>query len=43
MEKKDLLFSDTPDAVKKNTPFYRIMGVAATVGAEAFQQPPGVL
>ncbi len=43
MEKKYLIFFQQLDAVKKNTPFYRIMGVAATAGAEALQKPPGVL
>jgi hypothetical protein len=41
MEKKDLIFFDILDAVKKNTQFYRIMGVAATAAAEALQKPPG--
>ena len=43
MEKSISFFSDILDAIKKNTLFYRIMGVAATAGAEALQKPPGVV
>jgi len=42
-EKSISFFSDIFEAVKKNAPFYRIMGVAATAGAEALPKPPGVL
>ncbi len=35
-------FFDILDAVKKNTQCYRIMGGAATAGAEALQKTPGV-
>ncbi len=41
--KKYLIFSDILDAVKKNTQFYRIMGVAATAGADVLPTSPGVL
>jgi len=43
LKKSISFFSDLYDAVKKNTQFYRIMGVAATAGAEALPKPPGVL
>jgi len=43
MGKKYLIFFNILDAVKKKTQFYRIMGVAATAGAEALQKPPGGL
>jgi len=43
LKKSISFFSDIYDAVKKNTQFYRIMGVAATAGAKALPKPPGVL
>ncbi len=43
MEKSISFFSDILEAIKKNTQFYRVMGVVATAGAEALPKPPGVL
>jgi len=43
LKKSISFFSDILNAVKKNTQFYRIMGVAATAGAEALPKSPGVV
>jgi hypothetical protein len=40
LKKRISFFSDILDAVKKNTQFYCIMGVAATAGAEAIAEAP---